>query len=71
MSKTRIVVLGLAIGSAALAAYLAQGFLKKPEAEVVETNKVQTEDVLIAARDIAMGDRVDVAALNWASWPKQ
>jgi pilus assembly protein CpaB len=70
MSKTRIVVLGLAIGSAALAAYLAQGFLKKPEAEVVEINKVQTEDVLIAARDIAMGDRVDVAALNWASWPK-
>jgi pilus assembly protein CpaB len=70
MSRTRIVVLGLAIGSAVLAAYLAQGFLKKPEAEVVEINKVQTEDVLVAARDIAMGDQVDNATLNWASWPK-
>jgi pilus assembly protein CpaB len=70
MSKTRIVVFGLALGSAALAAYLAQGYLQKPDAEVVEINKVQTEDVLVAARDIAMGDRVDIASLTWKSWPK-
>jgi pilus assembly protein CpaB len=63
--------LGLAIGSAALAAYLAQGFLKKPEAEVVEINKVQTEDILVSTRDIAMGDRIDAAAVTWASWPKE
>jgi Flp pilus assembly protein CpaB len=36
MSKTRIVILGLAIGSAILAAYLAKGFIgKKPRTEVV------------------------------------
>ena len=40
MSKTRILVLGLAIGSAVLAAYLAQGFLggQKTATEVVEVN---------------------------------
>jgi pilus assembly protein CpaB len=70
MNKTRIVVLGLALGSAALAAYLAQGYLKKPEAEVVEINKVQTEDVLVAARDIAIGDKLDIASLTWKGWPK-
>jgi pilus assembly protein CpaB len=70
MSKTRIIVLGLALGSAGLAAYLAQGYLKKPDAEIVEINKIQTEEVLIAARDIAMGDRMELAAMTWASWPK-
>lgn len=70
MSRTRIIVLGLALGSAGLAAYLAQGYLKRPDAEVVEINKVQTEEVLIAARDIAMGDRVELAAMTWANWPK-
>lgn len=70
MNKTRMIVFGLALGSAGLAAYLAQGFLK-PQKEVVEINKVQTEDVLVAARDIAMGDRVDIASLTWKSWPKE
>ena len=70
MNKTRMMVFGLALGSAGLAAYLAQGFLK-PQKEVVEINKVQTEDVLVAARDIAMGDRVDIASLTWKSWPKE
>jgi pilus assembly protein CpaB len=70
MSKTRIVVLGLAIASAGLAAYLAQGYLKRSDSEVAQINKVQTEEVLIAARDIAMGDRMELAAMTWTSWPK-
>jgi pilus assembly protein CpaB len=70
MSRTRLIVFCLALGSAALAAYIAQGYLAKPDKEVVEINKVQTEDVLVAARDIAMGDKVDIASLSWKSWPK-
>lgn len=70
MNKTRMIVFGLALGSAGLAAYLAQGFLTKPKSEIVEINKVETEEVLVAARDISMGDRLDVASLTWRSWPK-
>jgi pilus assembly protein CpaB len=70
MSKTRFVVFGLALGSAGLAAYLAQGYLKTPEAEIVKVSTVETEEILVAARDITMGDRVDIASLSWKSWPK-
>ena len=52
------------------AAYLAKGFVGKPGTEVVEISKVETGEILIAARDIAVGDRIDEAALSWASWPE-
>lgn len=69
MSKTRIIVLGLAVGSAIMAGYLAKGLIKKP-AEIVEAPKVESSEVLIAARDIGMGDKIDSAALSWAQWPQ-
>lgn len=69
MSKTRVIVLGLAVGSAVTAAYLSKSFLSKSGAEVVEINNVEMGEILIAARDIAVGDRVDDAALAWTSWP--
>lgn len=70
MSLSRVIVLGLAVGSALTAAYLAKNFLTKPGAEVVEISKVEMGEILIAARDIAVGDRIDEAALSWSSWPK-
>jgi len=70
MSKTRIAVLGLAIGSAVVAAVLAKGFLgQKPEKQVVEINKVKMAQVLVAAKDIKMGDRVGPANMTWQDWP--
>jgi len=71
MSKTRILVLGLAIGSAVLAAYLAQGFLggQKTATEVVEVNTVATNDVLVALKDVPMGDKIGAGHIGWQSWP--
>jgi pilus assembly protein CpaB len=69
MSRTRVIVLGLAVGSALSAAYLAKNVLNKPGAEVVEISKVEMGEILVASRDIAVGDRIDDAALSWASWP--
>ncbi|MGH6931500.1 MAG: Flp pilus assembly protein CpaB [Dongiaceae bacterium] len=69
MSRTRVIVLGLAVGSALTAAYLAKSFLNKPGTEVVEINKVEMGEILVASRDIAVGDRIDDAALSWESWP--
>jgi pilus assembly protein CpaB len=70
MSKTRIIVLGLAVGSAIMAGYLAKGFLKRPT-QVAQAPKQETTEVLVAARDIGMGDKIDAAALDWESWPKK
>lgn len=69
MSRSRVIVLALAVGSALTAAYLANSFLRKPSAEVVEINKIEMGEILVAARDLAVGDRIDDAALSWTEWP--
>ena len=72
MSKTRIVILGLAIGSAVLAAYLAKGFIgKKPRTEVVEVNTVSTVPVLVAKRDVLMGEKLLPGSIEWQPWPEK
>jgi pilus assembly protein CpaB len=69
MSTSRVIILGLAVGSALTAAYLAKNFLKQPSAEVTEITKVEMGEILVASRDLAVGDRIDDASLSWVSWP--
>lgn len=72
MSKTRIVILGLAVGSAILAAYLAKGFIgRKPQTEVVEVNTVATVPVLVAKRDVLMGEKLLPGSIEWQAWPEK
>ncbi len=72
MSKTRFAVLGLAIGSAALAGFLAMNFLgKEPEERVIEVNRVETSKVLVVAKDVKMGDQMGASRLKWQEWPKE
>ncbi len=71
MNKTRILILGLAVGSAALAGVLAKGLIgRKPTTEVVEVNKVPMVQVLVAARDLALGERLGDSTINWRDWPQ-
>jgi pilus assembly protein CpaB len=72
MNKMRIVILGLAIGSAAFAGILAKGLVggKRPDKEVVEVNKVPMMDILVASKDLAMGERLIESTINWHEWPK-
>ncbi len=71
MGKMRVVVLGLAVGSAALAGLLAKGYIgKKPTTEVVEINKVAMAEVLVASRDLQMGERLAEGSIAWREWPK-
>ena len=70
MSKMRIVIFGLAFGSAVMAGLLAKGFIgQKPDKEIVEINKVKTVDVLVAAKDIQMGERFVEGSTAWKPWP--
>jgi pilus assembly protein CpaB len=72
MSKTRIVILGMAIGSAILAAYLAKGFIgKKPQTEVVTVDTVATVPVLVASRDVLMGEKLLPGSMEWQPWPEK
>lgn len=71
MNKMRIVILGLALGSAAFAGILAKGVVnRRPGTEIVEVNKVPMVDILIASKDLAMGEKLIESTINWREWPK-
>ena len=71
MNKTRLAVLGVAAGSAVLAIYMAQGLLsQKAEVETVEVTKVETVDVLVATKNLQMGEKLIGGSIGWQSWPK-
>ncbi len=71
MNKTRLLILGLAVGSAALAGVLAKGMVgKKAVKEVVEVNKVPMVQVLVASKDLALGEKLGDSAVNWRDWPQ-
>lgn len=71
MSKMRVLMFVLAIGSAVMAGLMAKGFIsKKPDVQVTEQPVAKTVDVLIAAKDILMGDRLGAGTLVWKAWPQ-
>ena len=72
MNKTRLVIMAVALGSAGLAAYMAMGLLGKKErrVETVEVTKYETVDVLVATKDLQMGERLAGGSIGWQSWPK-
>src|SRR5438876_1041268 len=72
MNKTRLAVLAVAIGSAGLAIYMAKGLVgrKSTQVETVEVTKFSTVDVLVATKDLQMGERLIGGSIGWQSWPK-
>lgn len=71
MNKTRLAVLAVAIGSAGLAIYMAKGLVgQKTQVETVEVTKFQTVDVLVATKNLQMGERLIGGSIGWQSWPK-
>jgi len=71
MSKMRTVALVGAIGCAVVAGLMMRNVLNRKQdvkQEVIST--VQTTDVLVAAKDILMGDKLGEGALVWKPWPK-
>ncbi|MDE2444706.1 MAG: Flp pilus assembly protein CpaB [Alphaproteobacteria bacterium] len=72
MSKMRILMFAMAIGSAIVAGLLAKGVIgKKPEQVVVEAPVAKTTEVLVAAKDLLMGDKLALGTLSWKTWPQE
>ena len=70
MSKMRIVMFGLAIGSAVMAGLLAKKVIgKKPEMAKEVVTRIQTTDVLIAAKDLSSGEKLAPGTMVWKAWP--
>jgi pilus assembly protein CpaB len=71
MGKLRVVLIAVAIVCGLLAGILAKGMIgKKAKTEVVEVNKVPMTEILIAAKDMAMGEKLSDSSMSWREWPK-
>lgn len=71
MKPARIAVLAVAIIAAAGSALLARGLISnRPAPEAAENSaKLDTVDVLVASKDLAIGQTVDTADISWQPWP--
>jgi len=72
MSRARLLILLLAIGSALVAVMLTRGMMgQQPAAPVVaEAPKTAKIPVLVAAKDIAIGERLTGLTVEWRDWPR-
>ncbi|WEX09333.1 Flp pilus assembly protein CpaB [Chelativorans sp. AA-79] len=74
MNKSRIIILGVAVGAAIGAGYLAKNLASPPQQVVVapapEQPTVQLTDVLVLTQDIPMGEMVG-SAVKWQPWPSE
>ncbi|SHL36865.1 Flp pilus assembly protein CpaB [Roseibium suaedae] len=72
MKHARLLVLGVALGAGLLAARMVMTKstpepLPMPAPEVAAP---ETEDVLVASKDILLGSKLNAADLAWNTWPK-
>jgi len=72
MKPARLAVIGVALIAGLAAAYLASSSKppEAPPAPVVQAPAVQTDDVLVAGRDLGFGSVLQPGDLRWQSWPK-
>ena len=72
MKYARLLVLGVAIGAGVLAARMVM-ISQAPSPEPVVTEAPAKSDkvkLLVAAKDIGLGRKLDAADLSWADWPR-
>jgi pilus assembly protein CpaB len=68
MKRARIIVLGIALTAALGAAWMAKRMISGTEVREVEKT-VGAVDVLVAAKDINLGDSVGGEDVKWQQWP--
>lgn len=71
MKRARLIVLAIAFAAAGGAALIAKRISAPPPAERVEVEtRVGTIEVLVASKDIRLGDAVGAASVKWQAWPR-
>ena len=70
MKAARMIVMGGALFSAVGAGYLALSLASRQPEKVVQQQKVEMEDVLVANGDVALGKSLISGTMRWQEWPK-
>jgi pilus assembly protein CpaB len=70
MKIARVAVLGVALAAGGAAAYLVSGSKPPPVQHVVQAPPpVQTEEVLVAAKELNFGAAIGDGDMSWQAWP--
>lgn len=71
MKTSRILLLVVAIVAGGLAAFLAtRGDTPAPQQQIVEAKPEPKTRILVASRDIGVGERLSANMLEWKDWPE-
>jgi len=70
MKTAQIIVLGIALTAGGVAAYLASGGSETKPVVVEQAPQLPTVDVLVAKSDIALGQTLSPADVQWQTWPQ-
>src|SRR3954451_3418291 len=69
MKIARVAMLGVALAAGGAAAYLASGSKPAPAPQVVQAPaSMQTEEVLVAAKELNFGAEVGDGDISWQVW---
>ncbi|MEM7620759.1 MAG: Flp pilus assembly protein CpaB [Pseudomonadota bacterium] len=72
MKRARILVLFIALAAAGGAAFLSQSLVpqQQPQQIVEVQQQLDAVDILVASKDIGLGQRIKSNNLSWQPWPK-
>jgi pilus assembly protein CpaB len=72
MKPVRILILAVAVGSAAIAGLLAMKLTRAPAPSMAEPviEQAPTVNVLVASKSLPVGSRLGADAIHWTAWPK-
>jgi pilus assembly protein CpaB len=71
MKRARVIVLAIALVAALGAAWIAERIVSAPRKVQQVERTVGAVDVLVAAKDINLGDSVGADDLKWQQWPSE
>jgi pilus assembly protein CpaB len=70
MKRAQVIGISIALGAGLLAFFGMGGMLKKPPKTVVQTERIDTMQVLVARADIPLGQLANESHFRWQDWPK-
>lgn len=69
MNMTRILILGAALGAAALAAFLVRGLIGGQN-NASAMPKMEVTEIVVSSRALEAGTKITAGDLKWQGWPK-
>jgi len=71
MRKAQVIVIAIALGAGALAFLGMRSIMQAPTRAVIQSERVDATQVLVARADLGLGQAANEASFRWQDWPKE